>query len=222
MTMPSKSRILEYWKEGRELFDKIGFILDWGEPTCWACGKWWDTRYDVINSEATWKECCKAWGKARLQRCHIVPRSLGGSDEPSNFLLLCAECHDLAPDTIYPEMMFKWARSQCFARRDFAKFKQALQDFGADANDDELLTKINAAIESKDFWQWCKPRVGTHGNQEPPFGVHFSKSTIVAALLKFCEQRNDEEHAQRSQMLKFQQLSYAEQSEETHNVQRDL
>jgi hypothetical protein len=47
MTMPNKGDIFEYWKDW---LNENGF--DWGEPSCWACHRWWDTKYNNIN-------CCK-------------------------------------------------------------------------------------------------------------------------------------------------------------------
>lgn len=36
---------------------------------------------------------CGTW-RARLQRDHIIPKFEGGSDDPSNFQYLCANCHE--------------------------------------------------------------------------------------------------------------------------------
>ena len=36
---------------------------------------------------------CGTW-RERLQTDHIVPRSRGGSDDPSNLQYLCANCHE--------------------------------------------------------------------------------------------------------------------------------
>lgn len=191
MSMPSKAQILDYWKDERDLYEKMGFLVDWGEPTCWACGKFWNGEYDVNDTKATWAQCRRAWQAAPLQRCHIVARALDGSDSPSNLVLLCAECHDLAPDTVYPDMFFRWMRSQCYGTRDLAKFKQSLQDLGADIDNADLMKKIVSAMSSKDFWDWCDPKIGLHGNQLPPYGVGFSRSTIVAALLMYCEHENN-------------------------------
>lgn len=55
--------------------------------------------------------CWRCGNDSRLQQCHIVPRSLGGPDEPSNMVALCARCHDEAPDVAFPEMMWMWIKS---------------------------------------------------------------------------------------------------------------
>ena len=91
MTIPKKSEIFLHWKQW--LHDN-GF--DWGEPSCWACGKWWVTKYDITDPHVSDEELAKNYDRVKpLQRCHIVPRSLGGSDDVSNLFLMCKECHNL-------------------------------------------------------------------------------------------------------------------------------
>lgn len=72
--------------------DETAMGCDWDEAAlrCWRCGR-----------------------DSRLQQCHIVPRSMGGSDEPSNMVALCSRCHDEAPDVASPEMMWMWIKSTC-------------------------------------------------------------------------------------------------------------
>jgi HNH endonuclease len=100
--MHSILQIAAYW-EGRKLpgTDYVPCI-DAGEPDCFACGTW--GRYDA-----------KAWGREHtwergvtLERAHVVPRSLDGSDDPENIVLLCHECHLAAPDTAEPQYMWQW------------------------------------------------------------------------------------------------------------------
>jgi len=61
----SIEEIVDYWKRHE---DECGLSVDWAEAheRCWRCG------------------CEK-----NLERCHIIPDSLGGKDEPSNLVLLC-------------------------------------------------------------------------------------------------------------------------------------
>jgi 5-methylcytosine-specific restriction endonuclease McrA len=70
----SPKEIVDYWKERQ---DECGLSVDWGEAEerCWRCGY-----------------------KKNLQRCHIIPDSLGGKDEPANLVLLCERCHIDAPN----------------------------------------------------------------------------------------------------------------------------
>lgn len=83
----TKKEIVEYW-EGKQ--DECGLSVDWAEAEerCWRCGY-----------------------KKRLQRCHIIPDSLGGKDEPSNLVLLCERCHIDAPNVESKTFMWDWIRA---------------------------------------------------------------------------------------------------------------
>lgn len=83
----SIEEITNYWQEYQ---DECGLSVDWSEATllCWRCAH-----------------------KRKLQRCHIIPRALGGSEEPSNLVLLCAQCHSEAPNVNDSEFMWTWLRA---------------------------------------------------------------------------------------------------------------
>lgn len=62
-------------------------------PSKEAIACWW-----AINTHerirATTSHCwCCGYPQLRLERAHITPRCMGGSDEPSNLHLLCSRCH---------------------------------------------------------------------------------------------------------------------------------
>src|SRR5262249_7661154 len=65
--------------------DECGLGVDWSEAEerCWRCGY-----------------------KSSLQKCHIVPDSLGGAARPSNLVLLCCRCHREAPNVADPRFMW--------------------------------------------------------------------------------------------------------------------
>lgn len=81
--------IVKYWA-ARET--ECGLGVDWAEAheRCWRCGH-----------------------KSRLDRCHIVPESLGGRNEPSNLVLLCGRCHREAPNVRDTRFMWIWLRASC-------------------------------------------------------------------------------------------------------------
>ena len=56
------SEIIKYWIKYE---DECELNFDWSEADkiCWRCGN-----------------------ERKLQRCHIIPDSLGGKDEPNNFV----------------------------------------------------------------------------------------------------------------------------------------
>ena len=83
----SIQEIVDYWTG---IQDECGLSVDWAEAheRCWRCG-------------------CKK----HLQRCHIIPDSIGGKDEPSNLVLLCKRCHADGPNVEDPEIMWDWIRA---------------------------------------------------------------------------------------------------------------
>ena len=142
--LPLKSEIFEYWKDQ---LPQLGILIDWGEPSCWACGFHYGAKYDVKRSDASWQEIWRGWDKIPLQRCHIVARSLGGKDEISNLFLMCRECHDRAPNTTISAIFFEWVRAQSWNSRESAKVLDALRAFGIDDADSE---GFEALLESED------------------------------------------------------------------------
>jgi hypothetical protein len=87
-------QISEYWKINTKI-SEIDLNFDWcdSDTHCWNCGS---------NKKNT-------TGKtSRLERCHIIPKSLGGIDEPKNYVLLCNICHKEAPNTTNPNDMWDW------------------------------------------------------------------------------------------------------------------
>ena len=124
-------KIFNYWKDkaitcdgnivdvnDEKYFDtSIEVVRDWGEPECFACRKFVkqiteDPKYeDWLQDESD--EGLKAiWGhkdtKHVLERAHIIPFSLGGSENPDNLFLLCKDCHKDSPDTNNPKNFFRW------------------------------------------------------------------------------------------------------------------
>lgn len=133
--VPTVKRIAKYWHgkavlydgtvvteefaSENDLFDKsIPVIYDCGEPECFACRRRcfkYSDKYEELLSDETDKfwDIWQSPITKGLERCHIVPHSLGGDDkDPSNYLLLCPQCHAESPDTIYPRAMFLWLYSK--------------------------------------------------------------------------------------------------------------
>src|SRR5262249_14409457 len=99
--------IVNYWSE-RET--ECGLAVDWSEAheRCWRCGD-----------------------KRRLEKGNIVPRSLGGTNEPENLVLLCKFCHRENPNVADPSFMWVWLRAHAFPTYDsywivrgFAEFEK--------------------------------------------------------------------------------------------------
>jgi len=74
---------------------------------------YWSSRIDELEFSVDWRDadiyCWRCSHKTRaLQRCHIVPHSLGGTDQPSNLVLLCGRCHLENPNTSDPKYFWMW------------------------------------------------------------------------------------------------------------------
>lgn len=96
---PARHSIAKYWCEQGK------FVMDLGEPSCFACGMW-NERWDRPQSIA------ERWNECGLEKAHIIAASENGSSLPKNFLLLCIRCHEDAPMTTNPEWMIQWAEQR--------------------------------------------------------------------------------------------------------------
>ena len=79
-------------------------IVDWGMCNINEVG------FPVDASEMNTR-CWRCGYKRNTERCHVIPHSLGGIDEPSNYRLLCHDCHLENPNVNDPNAMDNWIRS---------------------------------------------------------------------------------------------------------------
>ncbi|MBM0203251.1 HNH endonuclease [Micromonospora sp. STR1s_5] len=103
--MPSHYEIALWWFEHQDPAARP-FVLDLGEPACFGC-RWYADgceASDAVTLKAAWAL------RAKLDRAHLRPHSLGGSNEPSNIVLLCRVCHLDAPDWDDPAEMLAWVQ----------------------------------------------------------------------------------------------------------------
>jgi hypothetical protein len=99
---PTCQQIFNYWVNQQNCpWD--GFL---DEPACFACGFF----KDDSSKSTSWTTWTKA-GNNGLERCHIIPHSLGGSNTVDNFVLLCKKCHDLSPDIADSQFLFDWMKN---------------------------------------------------------------------------------------------------------------
>jgi hypothetical protein len=81
------AQAVEYWFARKHEQD-LGVDESEAHELCWRCG-------------------CKR----KLQKCHIVAKQFGGTDDVSNLIPLCALCHDEAPDVTDPDAIWEWIRA---------------------------------------------------------------------------------------------------------------
>ncbi|MED2737483.1 HNH endonuclease signature motif containing protein [Bacillus toyonensis] len=75
---------------------------------CFSCRNSPEYNFEELDQ----KEQQKLWNKARLQKHHIIPVSLGGEDDISNIVLLCSKCHKNVPHIKLTKNEFlRWAIS---------------------------------------------------------------------------------------------------------------
>jgi hypothetical protein len=176
-----KESILRHWYCSPE------FCIDLGEPLCWACRDTFRGRHFVVAANPTWQHYVRAWTRAPLQRCHIIPRSMGGSNDASNLVLMCATCHDFAPDTTDPAYFFDWMRAQsCYVRR-WREFQDAMRSFGADGTDPQTARILSGMLADPRFNEWADARMGLHCSQRHG-GVGYSVSSLVAVALSYAKE----------------------------------
>lgn len=83
--------------EADPLLRRAATYWDMSPDACWACGM-----------------------SRKVERCHIVPKALGGPLEAENIVLLCKSCHLAAPDVADPIEMWRWIHGQRWIGLDFA------------------------------------------------------------------------------------------------------
>lgn len=108
----AKTSIVDFW--ANKSFDRQGNIYDdtkssehfgktlpvmedCGETTCFGCEKYYGD---------------DTWEKNRLEKAHIIPFSIlkeaKENENVENMVLLCKNCHHLAPDTNLSKLFWRW------------------------------------------------------------------------------------------------------------------
>lgn len=181
-----RSAVIEYWYKNMPNFSPY---IDIGEPICWACGKPVSIRFDNKNPDATEEECFKIWDKVgHLQVCHIIPKSLGGSDALSNLFLMCKECHELAPDTSYPDIFFKWVEQQNYVIREADQLLKELKVFNLNIEDLKFYSTSQIA-NTEEFQKFLFANSGIHRTIYG--GTKIKKSTTAGLLYKFIQLKKE-------------------------------
>lgn len=100
MSVQTKWQLAQHWETSSDRPVFAPMLEDLDAPCCFACG-WHSERWTKATPRASWE-------RATLERAHIVPSSLGGSDDASNVILLCSPCHHDSPDWPDPSAMARW------------------------------------------------------------------------------------------------------------------
>ena len=94
MNPPSRKKIVNTQQDLIKNDLKEHLNIEEAVHTCWACFKGLDDP------------------KHNPQRAHIISVQNGGNNKPSNFFLLCKQCHKEQPDGNSFEMQLLWLQNQ--------------------------------------------------------------------------------------------------------------
>lgn len=98
MAVPSTNKIRNMW-EHRWRRCEIFFL---GERV----------RLNIADDNDDLRLCWCCGKRGYQEKAHIVPRSLGGSDDSTNLFLLCGECHAASPDMAFPGAFIDWVNAE--------------------------------------------------------------------------------------------------------------
>lgn len=180
---PKKSEIAKYWKEKILNF---GIFIDWGEPSCWACG-YLDRSYDINDLSLPLDEVFKVWNKQYyLQRCHVIPEALGGCSCCGNLVLLCKECHRENPDTNNVELFLRWMQNRrSYGNSRYEQLKIVFKEFGL------CLNNLNFFLFTSEYF------LNYFRNNSIHVGGRYTDASRVACLIDFKSQYST------SQLIEF-------------------
>lgn len=177
----SSSVIARHYSENKNTKVKIKTLVDWGEPSCWACGF-----YEFGTSES--KNIFTRWNDAKfLEKCHIVPSCLGGDESPDNMFLMCGECHKESPDHADKDSFQQWlnykSKSSYFHEMHTMKIEKALNVYGI--NESDCLNFLDDKIIKDRFFEYMKENATVVPGQK-------NYMTFVAALKGFMKNNEKE------------------------------
>lgn len=153
---------------------------------------YWKTHkpYHMINVD--WEDaleyCWRCACKRRLQRCHIIPDSLGGKDEPSNMVLLCETCHSEGPNVDDPEVMWDWISAYSVPFYDTFWIIQGMKEYeyiyGTPMEQDvsDILALAGAGELSKEAIKKYLEKVMPHSSIH--FGQPYLNAATIAGVLR--------------------------------------
>lgn len=146
---PTPQAIHEWWHDYD--FDRWFHWFgqcDIGEPTCYACG-WYDGGSKISNGVIRCYE--QTYEFAGLERGHLVSHAAGGSNHPSNLVLLCRPCNLATPmfERAQWDEATEWVRDAFDPKGHVpVKFTEPVPVVG----DDELTETTRWLIAVRDLW----------------------------------------------------------------------
>lgn len=159
---PSHYEIAHWWAKN-ELQRR--FVIDVGEPSCFAC--FW-----CNESETRHRSLKEIWKDSGLERAHIIPDCIAKNYRPSNFVLLCARCHLEAPMCHIPTILPDWCE-----RREKRMGGYFLSDWDRELKAADITWEQFNEVRNKVFKITAENFAGWHWGE----GIPVSTFTMIAA-----------------------------------------
>ncbi|ECY6091243.1 HNH endonuclease, partial [Salmonella enterica subsp. enterica serovar Enteritidis] len=96
----------------------------------------------------------------KLERAHIIPHSLGGSNDVSNYILLCNKCHRESPDIANESALIEWMNGQPTEMESMLRLIQQEMD----KYNKETQMAVNEILIKEIFSELFK-KAGAHGGR---------------------------------------------------------
>jgi len=182
-SLPSKEKILATWWGPLEIENRKDRLseLTHGKLSlppctdrCWNCG---------CLEDHPWYT-----GIGQIERCHIIPKSLGGTQDPLNFLLMCSRCHRHAPDTNDPLIMFAWMEKEFDNRQEWMRdMCEGLPKYFPEIKTEKFpecsaISTILNHLSSEKFQEYYSKNASWH------FGIRDKVSTKLGTLRKYIDE----------------------------------
>jgi len=202
--IPAKSTIVHWWYDyAIDAYRQGGWdrkpafadrlLIDVGEPVCWGCQRYkeeWDyAMWYRAKDNPRLADLCQNWNRLPLERCHIIAKSRNGGNEPSNFVLLCPECHEASPDILDRDAFLRWLdlRPAQFIEIWKAQTLPVCQAFGVGLDDySDMLMVIELNDDHDELIEFAVDYSTAHFGKN---GTVNKRSSHAAALIQFFRQK---------------------------------
>ena len=138
--------------------------------------KYWAAHVDESELSVDFSEaherCWRCGYETKLEKCHIVPYSLGGQDTAENLILLCSMCHSEGPNIADPDFFWDWLKAnkatfyntywinRGMREYEFIYKKSIVQELlDLKTSDVEVISDLLREQMEKASWHWGQPRM---------------------------------------------------------------